>query len=53
MYYRSGQMNLTGTVTEKDLSQAKDYLEKAAALDNADALYVSRQAVSEQRLTGY
>lgn len=32
-------MNLTGTVTEKDLSQAKDYFEKAAALDNADALY--------------
>ena len=32
-------MNLTGTGTEKDLLKAKDYFEKAAALDNADALY--------------
>lgn len=39
LYYRLGQMNLTGTGTEKDLSKAKDYFEKAAALDNADALY--------------
>ncbi len=39
LYYRIGQMNLTGTGTEKDLSKAKDYFEKAAALDNADALY--------------
>lgn len=39
LYYRLGQMNLTGTGTEKDLSKAKDYFEKAAALNNADALY--------------
>ena len=39
LYYRLGQMNLTGTGAEKDLSKAKDYFEKAAALDNADALY--------------
>lgn len=39
LYYRLGQMNLTGTGTEKDLPKAKDYFEKAAALDNADALY--------------
>lgn len=39
LYYRIGQMNLTGTGTEKDLSKAKEYFEKAAALDNADALY--------------
>lgn len=39
LYYRLGQMNLTGTGTEKDLSKAKDYFEKAAALDSADALY--------------
>lgn len=39
LYYRLGQMNLTGTGTEKDLTKAKDYFEKAAALDNADALY--------------
>lgn len=39
LYYRLGQMNLTGTGTEKDLIKAKDYFEKAAALDSADALY--------------
>lgn len=39
LYYRLGQMNLTGTGTEKDLLKAKEYFEKAAALDNADALY--------------
>lgn len=39
LYYRIGQMNLTGTGTERDLSKAKEYFEKAAALDNADALY--------------
>lgn len=39
LYYRIGQMNLTGTGTEKDLPKAKEYFEKAAALDNADALY--------------
>ena len=39
LYYRLGSMNLTGTGTEKDLSKAKEYFEKAAALDNADALY--------------
>lgn len=39
LYHRLGQMNLTGTGTEKDLSKAKDYFEKAAALDNTDALY--------------
>lgn len=39
LYYRIGQMNLTGTGTEKDLPKAKEYFEKAAKLDNADALY--------------
>lgn len=39
LYYRLGQMNLTGTGMEKDLLKAKEYFEKAAALDNADALY--------------
>ena len=39
LYYRLGQMNLTGTGTGKDISKAKTYFEKAAALDNADALY--------------
>ncbi len=39
LYYRLGSMNLTGTGTEKDLPKAREYFEKAAALDNADALY--------------
>lgn len=39
LYYRLGQMNLTGTGTEIDLKQAKAYFEKAAKLDNPDALY--------------
>lgn len=39
LYYRLGSMNLTGTGTEKDLLKAKEYFEKSAALDNADALY--------------
>lgn len=39
LYYRLGQMNLTGTGTEKDPKQARMYFEKAAELDNADAMY--------------
>ena len=39
LYYRLGQMNLTGTGTVCDLQKAKRYFEKAAALDNPDALY--------------
>lgn len=39
LYYRLGSMNLSGTGTEMDLMQAKDYLEKAAALGNVDAKY--------------
>lgn len=39
LYYRLGQMKLTGTGTEKNLTEAKSYFEKAAELDNADALY--------------
>lgn len=39
LYYRLGSMNLTGTGTEVNLMQAKDYLEKAAALGNVDAKY--------------
>ena len=39
LYYRLGQMNLTGTGTEKNLELAREYFEKAAELDNADALY--------------
>lgn len=39
LYYRLGQMNLTGIGTDIDLKQAKVYFEKAAELDNPDALY--------------
>ena len=44
LYYRLGQMNLTGTGTQKDSEQARMYFEKAAELGNADAclLYTSR-----------
>ena len=39
LYYRLGQMNLTGTGTEKDPEQARMYFEKAAELGNTDAMY--------------
>lgn len=39
LYYRLGQMNLTGTGTEKNLLCAKEYFEKAAGLNNNDARY--------------
>ena len=39
LYYRLGQMNLNGIGTNINLSAAKDYFEKAAALDNPDAFY--------------
>lgn len=39
LYYRLGQMNLNGIGTEVNLPQAKQYFEKAAKLDNADAFY--------------
>ena len=39
LYYRLGQMNLTGTGTEKDPEQARMYFEKAAELGNIDAMY--------------
>lgn len=39
LYYRLGQMNLTGIGTEVNVSQAKKYFKKAAELENPDALY--------------
>ena len=39
LYYRLGQMNLNGIGTEVNPSLAKQYFEKAAKLDNADAFY--------------
>lgn len=39
LYYRLGQMNLTGTGTEISLQKAGEYFEKAAELDNSDAMF--------------
>ncbi len=39
LYYRLGQMNLNGIGTAVNLPKAKQYFEKAANLDNPDALY--------------
>ena len=39
LYYRLGQMNLTGTGTAENPEQARLYFEKAAELGNADAMY--------------
>lgn len=39
LYYRLGQMNRSGTGTATDLKKAREYFEKAAELDNVDALY--------------
>ena len=39
LYYRLGQMNLTGTGTEVDLAKSHAYFLKAANLHNPDALY--------------
>ena len=39
LYYRLGQMNLTGKGTEVNLSKAGKYFEKAAELDNPDAMF--------------
>ncbi len=39
LYYRLGQMNLAGTGTNCNVLRAKQYFEKAVALDNIDALY--------------
>ena len=39
LYYRMGQMNYTGTGTDKNYEKARMYYEKALELDNKDALY--------------
>ncbi len=39
LYYRLGQMNLTGTGTKADPDMALHYFQKAAKLENLDALY--------------
>lgn len=39
LYYRLGQMNLTGKGTEVNLPKAGEYFEKAAELDNPDAMF--------------
>ena len=39
LYYRLGQMNLSGTGTPHDLEKAAFYIHKAVDLNNTDALY--------------
>lgn len=39
LYYRLGQMNLNGIGTDTNLNAALSYFEKAAKLDNPDAMY--------------
>lgn len=53
LYYRLGSMNLSGTGTEVDLSKAKLYLEKAAELDNTDALYGLGKLYLRKDFEGY
>lgn len=53
LYYRLGSMNLSGTGTEVDLSKAKLYLEKAAELDNTDALYGLGKLYLRKDFDGY
>lgn len=53
LYYRLGQMNLTGTGTRSDLHKARSYFEKAAVLENADALYGLGKLFLKQELPEY
>ncbi len=53
LYYRLGSMNLSGTGTEVNLSKAKMYLEKAAELDNPDALYGLGKLYLRKDFDGY
>lgn len=53
LYYRLGSMNLSGTGTDVDLSKAKLYLEKAAELDNTDALYGLGKLYLRKDFEGY
>lgn len=39
LYYRLGSMNMNGIGTETNFLKARDYFEKAAQLDNTDAMY--------------
>lgn len=53
LYYRLGSMNLNGTGTEVDLMKAKVYFEKAAALENVDALYGLGKLYLRKEFTDY
>ncbi len=39
LYYRLGQMNMNGIGTKVDYKEARQYYERAAELENVDALY--------------
>lgn len=53
LYYRIGQMNLSGTGTPQDLKQAAFYFRKAADLNNTDALYGLGKLYLNKSYDGY
>lgn len=53
LYYRLGQMNLSGTGTETDLEKAEFYFRKAADLNNTDALYGLGKLYLNKSYDGY
>lgn len=53
LYYRLGQMNLSGTGTELDLENAEFYFRKAADLNNIDALYGLGKLYLNKSFDGY
>lgn len=53
LYYRLGQMNLTGTGIPQDLEQAAIYFRKAADLKNTDALYGLGKLYLNKSYDGY
>lgn len=53
LYYRLGQMNLSGTGTDLDLENAEFYFRKAADLNNIDALYGLGKLYLNKSFDGY
>ena len=53
LYYRLGQMNLTGSGTTENTDLARDYFEKAAKLGNVDALFGLGKLYLSKTFSGY
>ena len=53
LYYRLGQMNLSGTGTDPDFQKAEFYFRKAADLHNTDALYGLGKLCLNKTYEGY